>query len=699
MSTVDQMLLKRRQRIAVSLCSKQTERAVDICIEDVASKNASHPLLRIFAAGPLFNGGIDPNDLSSVQLGESELVILYVVDGVCEGNDDRIFCFDGANPKLFELHARLGRTMRYLLLFSTQTADEDGDRLCMQSVDVVPSLAFFKTKAAVKIASRQSVSLERAKAIIDSAERGAIGADVETALSDCCAWLLESQQLVASQFRRHLVDAADGNAMGIVEALLKRYSSLRHVADFVAGPESPFSQLANGLVHSSSPAHQRWQQRRAHLDLLLESYRAEAVWASALAPLLMTLKFHDAHRQQTVEPLVQLTQQLMLTLALVCATCPVTHAVDDTGAGATLPSLHSLITGNVIPSIAFSFVRNCENLLQLTTCFSVAAVADAAEQQGYIMPLCTRDAFMAKFSNAAEALRGLVAAYDRTSTMLEKCFPNMPGLRRKLAGLSPNATEAEASAARRIAVATASYAADRCNDIEGLVKRIDKVGYGMMTPQVACLFATVHKAANSFPLLRAAEHKNWQLFMHSFDKSATLKYTEVEPVEYATPQPLVVGDGFASLEDSVLGDGSTIDATVVNSSTVLHNNDLSMISVHMQSTTRANTAVDASLLGLSSGAAATEIAVLREERAILGSRVTILTEEVVECRRLLTAVQRQLDESNQRLASAEELNVVLMAEMRDLYMRLAAVELPAGDSDRDRLVKALAEDSVGPSVA
>ncbi|CUE72939.1 Hypothetical protein, putative [Bodo saltans] len=686
-----------KQRLAVHLTVKQSSACVDRLIQRHSLKNKDSPLFNIFpfddnkSSGSI-NSGEDPTFLRHriEQLswqGSTLLCVLYSIEGLLDERvgDSAIFVLDRTTRSEFQGHVALARPMTMILITtaivvptssssSTEHHSTDISSLIdMTRFDVSPSMATMASfKAGMSLLTRMSHSLERAKAILDALDRGSSShaADAEGGLMDACAWIVDTVALVLQQFDELL--AASEDPLHVVEAFMKRYTVLKLLQGTVVDPSGVFLRLEAYVrgAGDSSPAFLSFRQRMTELTVLAAEFRVEALWASVLAKTSLRLKLSASPKiSQTLDGLTQIVTPLIQTLILVFAASTVSSGRDssawDTAVNLTTangerrgssnaPLAHTL-RQLFVPLLARSLLVKCSEYVALNTMFSVDSVPDSDEQQGYIMPLCTRPAIAAKLPATAAFVSSVALQLQQHGVAYESLFPaptylpfrqQQPMMQVAPSLELPISLGAEATvfdedgvpirpgdvahralfeaAKRDVVGASLIYAADRCSDLVGFIRDIDNVGNGMMTKEVRCLCDTLHLAATTFPLMDGAHVKNWQRLADVFRKTMILKYVIVEPMNYESISipPRVA----AAAQPSSTSARSSADVTVVGGSD----------------------------------------AVSSEELNILRSRVTILSAELKESRELLSRATTQLEQTQTGLQQAQDTNVVLMQELRRL---------------------------------
>ena len=622
-------------------------------------------------------------------------------------------------------------------------------------IDTMPNRSASSGKRGMAILTRNSAALQRAKDIVATVERGT-RVDAEAALSDCCTWLYESVVLIEEEFHEASTPSpstADSGAFGLVDAVIRKHGGLAVIDDFINSSAGVFRKLET-LVPPQSPAQQRWQQRKAHLHLITEQARIDAVWAQLLSTPLLTLRLTNCHRSQTLDNIAKVANQLSNALSLIFAAAPsgaeppaagfdgdsnsilarlnATNVSVITGEPSALvhavaqqqrSNLLHFIRGAVIPAIGDDLLRKVNELLSLETTLNASPkeVADSAEVEGYVMPLATRDSHFNHFKESSDLLTQWTRTIERLASFMvpDGCEAKTESTYDAARSLALNLDDNDdltlsgkrfTDLSETVMCSAPRYAAARCLDIAKLLRQAEDVGHGMLNAHVRTLFATMHKAANAFPLLSAEHYKNWQTFVHAFEKCLALKYEVVESVSYIQVHSTVSPSRQRSEASDNAVNNSIVDqsrsrvstatqrrgqGTRNRSAAATYNHsvmNLSSVNVSLISQAdgaphdgdKDHTAVERSLM--------VDVAMLHEERAILSSRVSILTEELTECRGLLSQMQGQLTSAQKGMRSAEELNDVLLAEIRELKSKLIQVTAEhSHDEQRRATEKALTE--------
>ena len=592
------------RQIAVQLCSKQCVQSVDDALTAHSSINGASSALRMFRGDK--------------QLFTTDCCVLYSVEGVHSDIGSKIFVLDDTTAATHRVHAAMRRTIRYAVIVAAPFVDNDG----VTSSEIVPQLhtvvdccpqaaVMSHYKQGMSILTRPSALMSEASDILASIERGTCGCDVEGALSNCCLWLVESMQLIERDFRRALQNSSSG--LSIVEAFQKRYTTTLGAMEMLTAPNSVPRRL-EAFGNGEGQGFQRWSQRMSQLLLLTEQRRVEATWLAMLAHPLLTMHLAQPRTSQSLQPLLDLVPKICVLLCLVNLSNPSDASADKLLLcdGETSEGLAYVVAHRLAPQISRDLVSKARDLICFETLFSVEAVPDRNEIQGHVMPLCTRPAVQARLHNSIELVTLFASTFRNSAASFESSFP--------LTADSPRVAISEES---DVATAGAIYAANRCTNILGMIAQADAAGCGLMSAEVRCLFQTLHRGATSFSLLDVNEYKNWQLFADTYEKTLVLKYTKEEPVKYVAQliqTPAVPARSVAP---------PTFTSAAAPAETSSNNNR-----------------------------------VADEERAILSSRVTVLTQELSECRQLLAAMTKQLAQSQQGLREAQELNVVLLLEMQ-----------------------------------
>ena len=522
--------------------------------------------------------------------------------------------------------------------------------------------------------------LVHASDILDALERGQRG-DAEAALGDSCAWVHETLELAENDFARTIASVSgDVNAcaVAVCDALQRRSSTVHTLNEYVKGCDL-FSRL-QALTSTDSAAWHRWNQRKARLQHYCQAYSLQAAWCGMVSRQLLTLKLTDPSKSQSLDSLEELMPAIAQAACILLLTIPRSADPSSTKAASNLSANLSLTQTTTDPAaaapnlwlllqevmlrVSFDLVRKCELLLnfkmKMDPNASLAPTEDSrdATQATEKLPLCAHEAYRQQLVAAQHILLKWRELYLRMMVAL-----NAPANAFQLCDVAGNPNVV----AQDKCIAPVLYAAGRCADVAEMLSNVSSIGRGLMTPEVRCLFGTMHRAATKFSILSSAEFKNWQRFYEAFQKAVTLKYHEVEDVLYEPP--------CASLPPEMSG----INVSVTD------------ISLRVESTARSATA-----LSVCRGASPSSIAnttvipianvaelpdgmtvqSLLEERAILASRVAMMSEELSECRELVSTLQSQLEHAQTALDAASEMNIVLLSELRESRHR-ALVEAVA----------------------
>lgn len=630
-----------KQRIAVHLTSKQGTTSVDRLLERHSLRNKDSSLFHVFPFPTPLTAQRSVEELESVQLkllSGTTLVVLYSVEGILDDatGDSLLFVLDRSTREDFQLHVNLERPMTFLILTVKRKSDGNewasdepftslADAVEELRIDCHPSAALMSTyREGMSILTRSSAALAHAEAIVDALDRGSGGVDPETALTDCCVWIQETLALVDEAFGRLLQNCDTG--IQVIEAYMKRYTATKGLQGILLNPNGVFKKLEQRYIHVDGQSALQYRQRVTEVMLLVSEQRLEAMWASVvLSKVCLGLKLQNPTQQQSLDGINALIPALckLVTVAFVCCSSSDTSGSNSSSAG-TIPTSKQLpllraLRQKLLPIVAANVVHKCSELLSLTTMFSVEAVPDASDQQGYLMPLCCRPAVAGKLNRVAECLSSFARWFHICGRALEENFP--PPMYPTFRTTSSSDPSSEVS--EDVVTSILHYAAMRCNNILAMISSIDEIGCGMMTREVRCLFDTMHMAAKAFPLLDGLHHKNWQLFYDTFHKTKTLRYVLVEPVVY---QPL------ASLRDAA-----------------------------SEGVLKQGAAKSAALPPFADDG--------DEEKTILRNRVTVLTDELRDVRAVLARMMQQYKQSQDGLQQAQEVNLVLMAEIRRLMLQ------------------------------
>lgn len=703
-----------KQRLAVHLTVKQTSASIDSLLERHSHRNKQSPLFQLF---PFNNQPVEPSPPPGVDVGldhlrasldriacqgSTLLCMLYSVEGLFDDRvgDSAVFVLDPTTRADFQGHVALSRPMTMVLVTSANAASGRGGGQQLNSealvdmtrFDVSPTTATMVSfKAGMALLTRLSPSLERAKAILEALDCASTSCSAEDGLMDACAWLVESVTQISDQFDNLL--SASESPLHVVEAFMKRFTVLRQLQGMVCDPNGVFLRLESHVrgAGDSSPAFLQFRQRVTELSVLASEYRVEALWASVLSKSCLNLKLSVSPKaSQSLDGLYAVTGPLIQTLTLVFAAGGAASCRDSTAwdgavslasgggrrSGSNAPIVH-VLRHLFVPLLSRCLLEKCSEYLSLNTMFSVECVPDADDQKGYILPLCSRAAIAGKLPATAEFVVNVAVVLQRYAVAYETQFPSpvFAPMRqtRSLASAAALPLPADAptvvdddgvpvpplEVAHRALLEAATgdivgtsliYAAARCDDLVRMIRDIDACGCGMMTKEVRCLCDTIHLAASSFPLLDGAHVKNWQRLFDVFQKTKTLKYVVVEPVSYESRE-VVAPVPAASLHRSSAA----------------------------PPTSNGN--------GNSDGTASEELQILR-------SRVTILSAELKESRELLSRATSQLEQTQTGLQQSEEMNVVLMRELRRL-MADESRRVSSGDggtiyNSYDKMIDALA---------
>lgn len=224
-------------------------------------------------------------------------------------------------------------------------------------------------------------------------------------------------------------------------------------------------------------------------------------------------------------------------------------------------------------------------------------------------------------AQAESCLRLLVSIFPRVRELTDMIC----GAHGAFARESPDGTPA---------VDAAAYAADRCAELQSMITRIRSLGLDCPTDNTIALCKTLERAASRFPLLRLESASNWQKCNRSFERIVLCKFTTPDDVEYDHPvdaaRDQTPPEGKAPLE------GQSSES-------------------HPQQIQQPTGSFSA------------------DERSILQSRVTLLSHELSDCRRLVQQLQDQLAARDRELAAANEMNLVLLASMSDRQSAAAKI--------------------------
>jgi hypothetical protein len=682
-----------------------------------------------------------------------------------------------------DTYVAMQRPMRYVLLSNapqeSSTASEAG--LEIVRLDTQPHRMATSNKKGQAILNRTSGALQRARDSVASAERGARNANLlESGLTDCCTWLYESIVLVEEEYANATQPPILGeslstgsrsdshSAFSYVDAIVRRHLSLSMLLDHIMGPTTIFAKLESLIPNKDSIARQRWEQRKAHLMVLVAKTRVEALWMQLLNTPLLTLRLTNCHRTQTLAPIAKIVHQLRASLALIFCAVPYSNqsaaaatgqvsadgsdlysaaarqqaltsdvsihsasavgykSVDYVNSLLSAPTIATAVNGGsvellhilrtlILPAIGDDLIEKVSELLNLQKSLSLdpTDVADRDEIVGYVMPLASRPTQLASFAEARQLLLQWTGSIERIASFIVpdaalkpeqnlKLLPYDPRRTLALDGLLNPSEESKhhSSAAHHpqrfsalsetILCSPARYASDRCRDLAHFIKMAVDAGYEMLSPHSRALFGTLHRAAKSFPLLSSEHFRNWQLLVEAFDKCHALKLEIVQSVQYediATGEGALVVQTQRSRVQSAGRSRPATSASVNESVMSLHSVNLSAISradggagAGDRSPSRRGRDADGSTLASQregDGAAEDggakmdrekeleiEVAMLHEERTILSSRLSILTDELSECRALLVSLQPELAQAQRNLQLSEETNQNLAAELR-----------------------------------
>lgn len=663
-----------KQRLAVILALKQTSAAVDRMIEAHSCKNKDSPLFDVFPYPRPQGCSSEEDERAAIQrLNARTLLLLYSVEGLLDEatGDSALFVLDRTTAAEFQAHIALERPLTLVAVTASSsvvscavqsakavgTVDEGTvrveevvssieDALDITRVDVNPSSACMSTvKAGMTILTRPTEALARAESILNALEHGSARADAECAVTDCCVWLQDTIALIDAHFES-LVSHSD-TALQVVEAFMKRYSMMKQLQGVVTSPSGVFARMEAFLSPTGEAALQ-YRQRLAQLMLVVLQLRVDAMWASLLTSISLRLKLASPVASQSLAGITDLARPLIRLVAIVFAAAG--SCGNDGSAHTECSRSHPLLMTlkqKFLPLVARNVLQKCGDYLSLGTIFSVGSVPDADEVQGYVMPLCTRPAIAVRLDNVSELALDVSFQLHRFGRALEKHFPSPSYVTFRSVSLQSALCETDAdNSAEDIVASTLHYAANRCGELRTIIRHIDTAGCGMMTKEVRCLFDTVHNAANAFDMLDGLQYKNWQLFADVFEKTRVIKYTSVEPVSY--------------------GNYSEIAAVVPR---------LSASNASVQPS-RSGDDVD-------------------EEKRILRARVAVLSSELTAARELLSLSTASLQQTQRGLQQAQELNEVLMNELRKVM-----VERGHEDGSHTRmsyyeaLIQSLADDSI-----
>eukprot|EP00744_Colponema_vietnamica_P012468 GILI01017495.1.p1 GENE.GILI01017495.1~~GILI01017495.1.p1 ORF type:complete len:684 (-),score=106.77 GILI01017495.1:56-2068(-) len=648
--------LKERLCVKLNIRSgiESLERALLRHIEQTNVKSAAAYLV------PSHARGITVGDGTAVYLPKNALLLLYTVEGVVDPTGDaQVFVLDRTTMELHRQHASHNKTIHYVALSgqgSIPAADlslvskdipPKGDHVdvvahanwdevapvLMTSFDASPSSAILPSSTqATQIITRSSSPLVDAIAAAEAADRGVANLDYDTAMTQCCAWLAETIEIIEAQFSTS--EAAASSTLEIIEAFLQRNSSLHMARAYIATDGSVFSRIEKAL-HSNNLSRQRWIQKRAALDCLAESTRLCATWISMLSSHALSLRIRNPAASQSLDGTNDTMTAISSALQIILASFPGQSLTES-------DQFAHYVQQRLIPRITLDLVAQVEKLLSLGTIFDVGAASIP------VMPLCVTEGIQSHFITSSWALRRWLYAWHQVCATIHNVYP---------ARLTETAT---------VGSEAARYASQRCERLQDLLHKVNRASLGIMNTEMAVLYKTIHVAANAFPLLRASDASNWDTFEALFNKTLALKYTQVEPEVYAQPQ-------FGTTDSSPIAPFSPmlsqLSVNLTQTQTTLHNHSRSMVNASMAS------------IGNNSA--------LVEEREVLASRVTIMAQELAEARQLIASLQGQVQRSNAALASAQELNVFMMAEIRKAKLNPEEGKAASGRAD---LVKRLAQE-------
>ena len=598
-----------------------------------------------------------------VYLPKNEMLIVYSVDGVSEASGDvKVFVLDRTTMERHRQHAAAKRPIHYVVLhgqggippadLSKVSAEipfpgDHTDVLAgadwaaraparLITLDANPNAAVMPASStAAQLITRSSHSLSEAIAASEAAERGVANIDYEAAMTHCCAWLSETIDLVEQQFS--VSEAAADSTLAIVEAFLQRNTALQKAKEFIGTDLNVFTRIERAL-HSSSAARQRWAQRKAGLDCLAESTRLCATWLALLANHAMSLKIRNPATNQSLDGTNATMSAVADALLVILATFPGQNLTES-------DQFTHYCHQRVVPRLTADLVGHAEKLLDLPQAFSVGV--DPIP----VLPPCVTEGVQSHFIAASWALRSWRHAWAQCVAILDHCHPTRLS--------EPAAGSAEAAA----------YASKRCEDLRDMMRLVNRASLGIMSTEVAVLYTLMRRAALAFGPLRAAEHLNWERFAAAFNKTLALKLQTVEDVPYDAPADDAAHDPVAPFAPLLSQTATSLNLTQTQTS--LHNYTQRSL-------------VNASMLTNASASA------VMEEREVLSSRVTVMTQELAEARLLIAGLQGQLQRANASLAAAQELNVFMMAELRKAQLGDAGRDVPAPVGSREALIARLA---------
>ena len=586
-------------------------------------------------------------DHDAVPMGASDVMLFYTVEGLLTSSGDHeIFILDRCTMEQARLHATMQRPLTFALVtaFEPGVNDQLASPIRVTQFEIRPVNAFINGRTSANIVTRPSEGYSSAKSVVEAVERGSATADVEGALTALSGWVAETLDIVNGTCIKEVKEGA--NVFAVVDAFLRRHTTLSIAADCVANASGPFVRLEE-LVPKGSVAAQQWSQRRAALVVRRDEALLEAQYMSLLSRIAMGLKLQNTAATQTMEGVDAKIRELHKAFLVIALGYP-GHNV------ASSERFVHFTERRIVGQVSADVVAHSEKLLALHVVFLPQGDAFAPKK-----PQCTNEGVVGRFAVAAESLRLWKALWEHTVSVLENSF------------------ETRLTKHSQDVIVAVEYAANRCDDITAILARVERTTYGILTPEVVCLFKTLHKAANAFPFLDAAHSRNWATFTDAFNKTLALKYTDVIDVEYetveeATDVPIYDPHGLAT---------SRLNATRSDLNTT---NDLSQLSP-IRGT---NVSVAATS---SSGATA-----LRVENEVLSSRVTILSSELGECRELIEELRLQLARTTDSLRASQQLNAFLLAEGKGSGAEIpaggpvAAPSNPAPSKTRERLIARLA---------
>jgi hypothetical protein len=247
--------------------------------------------------------------------------------------------------------------------------------------------------------------------------------------------------------------------------------------------------------------------------------------------------------------------------------------------------------------------------------------------------------------------------------------------------------------------------------LAALVRDADRVGCGLMSHEARALYATIHRAALCFPLLRAEHHKNFATLRAAFERAVALKYTEPRnDVVFDDPFAFVGSDDDAKSAAFFAGaprDSSLLVGKDVNASALLVSTDTTTVPSAARSifstgalATKSGAAVVAAndrahmsvmshgsvvmhtstLAGGSDWGGLNSVivsgggnnAAVEEERSLLAIRSAQLGVELSEARQALVATNADLEASQLAVSMLRSDNETLRAELARLRKALSA---------------------------